>query len=144
MGVEQWQDGYPNEEVILKDIADGTSYLFFEEDIPMATFALFFEDDPTYSSIEEGDWLTTNPYSVIHRIAVSQDYVGKGVMGRVLQKVGTRSLSKGFSSIRMDTHLDNKSMQRALLKNGFNYCGHIFLENDDLRLAYERVWGDIL
>lgn len=140
--VDQWQNGYPNEEIILKDISSGNSYLFFERDTPLATFALFFEDDPTYAFIKEGEWLTMNPYTVIHRIAVSEDHLGKGIMGQLLQIVGVKSLEKGFTSIRIDTHPENKSMQRALLKNNFVFCGHIYLENNDLRFAYEKIWND--
>lgn len=138
--VDQWQKGYPNEEVILQDITKGNSYLFSEEGKVVAVFALFFGEDPTYSTIEKGEWLTTNPYSVIHRIAVAQEKLGEGVMGRLLKEVGKLSIAEGYPSIRIDTHSENISMQRALLKNGFSYCGHIYLENNDLRLAYEKVW----
>jgi hypothetical protein len=30
-------------------------------------------------------------------------------------------------------------MQRALLKRGFKYCGIIYLESGDERLAYQRI-----
>lgn len=142
MRVDQWQNGYPNEEVILKDMKVGNSYLFFAGDTPVATFALIFDNDPTYSSIKEGEWLTMNPYTVIHRIAVSENHLGKGIMGQLLQKVGEKSLAKGFGSMRMDTHPENKTMQRALLKNKFEFCGHIYLENNNLRFAYERIWNE--
>ncbi len=143
-GVDQWQDGYPNDEGILKDISDGTSYLFYEDGEVVATFALFFGNDPTYEVIEKGEWLTDPPYSVVHRIAVKEDKLGTGVMGRLLEKISTLSIEKGYHSIRMDTHPDNTNMQRALLKNDFSYCGHIFLENNEVRFAYEKEWANHL
>jgi RimJ/RimL family protein N-acetyltransferase len=42
-------------------------------------------------------------------------------------------------NIRIDTHDDNKTMQHILLKNGFTYCGIIYLKNGDERLAYQKV-----
>ena len=42
-------------------------------------------------------------------------------------------------SIRMDTHDDNLSMQRFLIKYGFEYCGTIYLENKETRRAYEKI-----
>lgn len=137
--IDQWQGGYPNEEVILGDIEGGNSYLFYEEDEPAAVFALFFGEDPIYNVIEEGEWLTDSPYSFIHRIAVANDKVGEGIMGRAIKRAGILSLEKGYGSIRIDTHPENRSMQRALTKSGFSYCGFIYLENGDLRLAYEKI-----
>lgn len=43
-----------------------------------------------------------------------------------------------IDSIRIDTHRDNKPMQHLLNKNGFRYCGIIYLEDGDERLAYQR------
>lgn len=46
---------------------------------------------------------------------------------------------KEIKSIRIDTHQDNKSMQRLILKNNFEYCGIIYVEDGSERLAYEKV-----
>lgn len=43
--------------------------------------------------------------------------------------------------VRIDTHRDNKTMQHVILKNGFEYCGIIYLKNGEQRLAYEYT-GD--
>lgn len=140
MGVNQWQQGYPDENIILQDIHNDHSYLYYEQDMLAGTFALMLEDDPTYAYIEKGSWLTEGEaYAVIHRIAIAEAVLGKGVMGRLIEKVGDICYAKGFHSIRIDTHPDNKNMQRALNKAGYEYCGHIFLEDGDLRFAYERI-----
>ena len=50
---------------------------------------------------------------------------------------------KGVKNIRIDTHPDNLSMQRALAKNGYTFCGKITLcsgsEAGDPRFAYQKV-----
>ena len=47
---------------------------------------------------------------------------------------------KGFAdSIRIDTHEENKVMQRHILSKGFKRCGIIYLENGDPRIAYQWV-----
>lgn len=50
---------------------------------------------------------------------------------------------EGLASVRVDTHPDNKPMQRALEKAEFVYCGNLILvsgaEKGDGRLGYERV-----
>ena len=40
-------------------------------------------------------------------------------------------------NLRIDTHRDNHIMQHNILKHGFIYCGIIYLESGDERLAYQ-------
>ena len=40
-------------------------------------------------------------------------------------------------NIRIDTHKDNAIMRHCLESYGFRYCGIIYLENGDERLAYQ-------
>ena len=35
------------------------------------------------------------------------------------------------TNIRIDTHRDNKIMQHNILKQGFTYCGIIYLQSGD-------------
>jgi RimJ/RimL family protein N-acetyltransferase len=43
------------------------------------------------------------------------------------------------SNIRIDTHRDNQIMQHVILKQGFTYCGIIYLLSGDERLAYQKT-----
>ena len=40
-------------------------------------------------------------------------------------------------NLRIDTHRDNFIMRHNILKYGFRYCGIIFLESGDERIAYQ-------
>jgi predicted Rossmann fold flavoprotein len=46
---------------------------------------------------------------------------------------------RGVRSIKNDTHRDNQSMQRMQAKNGFEYCGIIYLKDGAERIAFEKV-----
>lgn len=137
-GIDQWQKGYPNEAVMLQDITNEDLYFAQIDEKSVAILALIFEADPNYSHIEEGNWLTDLPYSVIHRVAVGKENLGKGIMGRIIAYAEELTLEKALQSMRIDTHPENKSMQRALTKAGYQYCGHVFMSNGDLRYAYEK------
>ena len=79
--IEQWQNGYPNESAILKDIKNTESYVVKSEDSSLLATAMFTtRNEPTYKHIE-GQWLTKNnaTYGVIHRMAVSNKFRGKGI-----------------------------------------------------------------
>lgn len=57
----------------------------------------------------------------------------------MMRNVEHMCLEKGIHSIKVDTHEDNRSMQRFLQKNGFVYCGVIYLQDGSKRLAFEKL-----
>lgn len=129
--MNQWNDGYPSEEVVRKDIDNGHCVVLCEDGKVVATMAFIPGPDPTYAEIYDGGWLSDAPYHVIHRIAVAEP-------GHNAAKA---LLDWGFGqagSIRIDTHKDNVIMQHVLSKYGFTHCGMILLANGDPREAYQK------
>lgn len=128
----QWTGGHPSRETVEADIASGNSYLVVDEDGIEATFAMIKGPDPTYARIYEGQWQNDNSYYVIHRIASSPK--AHGVMRAVLDFAFMHT-----GTLRIDTHEDNRTMRELLQKYGFSYCGIIYLENGDPRLAFQKT-----
>ena len=126
----QW-NGYPTENQILADIADGNSYLICHGDKPVATFAMIIGEEPTYKTIYDGQWLDDEPYHVIHRIASTPQ--SHGILDTVLDF--SESIAK---NIRIDTHEANIIMRKGLEKHGYQYCGIIHLLNGDERMAFQK------
>lgn len=129
--MNQWNDGYPSEEVVRKDIDNGHCVVLCEDGKVVATMAFIPGPDPTYAEIYDGGWLSDAPYHVIHRIAVAEP-------GHNAAKA---LLDWGFGqagSIRIDTHKDNVIMHHVLSKYGFTHCGVILLANGDPREAYQK------
>lgn len=138
-GIDQWQNGYPNQEIIRNDIEQGNSYVLIENDRILATACLEFAEDPNYQSIYEGTWLTNGAYGAIHRIAVATDYKGGGLSAKMIKGMQKLCQEKGVFSLKVDTHDANKAMQRMLTKNDFEYCGIIYLADGSPRIAFEKV-----
>lgn len=126
----QWAADYPSHDQLMSDIASGDSYVCLEGDRVVATFLLRGGDDPTYAVIFDGAWKNDHPYATIHRIASSREV--KGVFSKVMEFA-----LQHYSTLRIDTHRDNKVMQHAVLKAGFEYCGIIRCWNGDERNAYQ-------
>lgn len=137
-GVDQWQNGYPNEETIENDIKNDESYVLEKDGEIVATTMLTFNGEPTYDSIQ-GKWLSNDKYATIHRVAVDNTHKGNGLSSQIIKYVEKNCLDKGIHSIKVDTHEDNTSMQRLLEKNDFKYCGVIYLEDDSKRIAFEKL-----
>ena len=128
----QWGKSKPPRERIEKDIQEGKSYVCVEGNHIAAVFYFAKEDDPTYKEIFEGAWKNEEPYGVVHRIASAG--VTKGAGSFCMQWA-----SKQCKNIRIDTHEDNHVMQNMLKKNGFEYCGIIYIEDGSKRLAFQKI-----
>ena len=129
--MHQWTDGYPSEEVIKKDIANGNGFVVEDDGRVTGYFAFIASPEPTYAKIYDGAWLDDSlPYHVIHRMGSYPDV--HGIFRSIIE--WCRSID---ANLRIDTHRDNLIMQHNILKYGFIYCGIIFLESGDERLAYQ-------
>lgn len=129
---DQWRDSKPSRDDIILDIENGKSYVVLDEGEIIAVFFFRIGIDPTYLKIYDGEWISDAPYAVIHRLAV--DKKGSGVAAFIFETCFT-----WHPNLRIDTHRDNKPMQRALEKSGFSYCGIIHLASGEPRLAYQRL-----
>ena len=137
-GINQWQNNYPNSQVIQDDIDQDSSYVLLNNNQIVGTTALSFDGEPTYNNIYEGKWLTSGVFAVIHRIAVDNSFKGLGFASKIIAEVENICINKSIKSIKVDTHEDNKSMQRLLDKCGFKYCGVIYLPDNAKRVGYEK------
>ena len=128
----QWPDGYPRDDMFLKDIELGGSHVMLnEEGTIVGTFALLPSPEVTYNVIYDGQWLDDEPYHVIHRIASTPE--SHGILDTLLDYCESR-----VANIRIDTHEANIIMRKGLERHGYQYCGIIHLLNGDERLAFQK------
>ena len=133
--MEQWNGPYPDPEAILRDIARGVSYVIADDGRINGTFAFIPGIEPTYNIIYGGAWLDgTLPYATVHRIAAAHGC--HGIFDSCM-----RWCEERISNIRIDTHRDNRIMQKLINRSGFSYCGIILLADGAERLAYQRISG---
>lgn len=137
--IDQWQDGYPDEACISDDIAKQKSYVLTDQDRIIGTMYFAYENDPYYRHLISGQWLSDQPYGIVHRIVVDESIKGHGLAHQLLNYAEQQLLALNVHAIRMDTHRDNLSMQRFLTKNGFQYCGEITVRNNAPRIAFEKI-----
>lgn len=126
----QWGTHFPPQDLLEEDIEIGHLYVYENEENIHGVFAFILGDDPTYSTIEQGHWLSDAPYGTIHRIA--SDGSERGFLGKCME-----FCTKIIPHIRIDTHENNIIMQKAIMKNGFQKCGIIYTDDGTPRIAYE-------
>lgn len=126
----QWGDNRPTEEAILEDIKASKMYVIEENTEILGLFSLQ-DFDYDYVNID-GKWLNDEKYIVIHKVASSGNK--KGIFSEIINYVSSKT-----KNIRIDTHEDNKVMQKLLVDNGFVNCGVVFIEGKLKRRAYHLV-----
>ncbi|WWU64031.1 GNAT family N-acetyltransferase [Clostridium baratii] len=139
-GIDQWQNGYPNADVIRNDILNNDSYVFIKNNEIVATLAVSFDGEKTYDKIYDGNWISNDEFAVIHRIAITSKYKGTGIASEIIKMIEDICLDKDVHSIKVDTHEFNIPMQKLLKKNDFKYCGVIYLEDKSKRVAFEKIF----
>lgn len=125
----QWGTSHPPVAQLKADIEQGKLFAVKAEGRLCGVFYFALEEDPTYGQIFEGGWHWDHPYGVIHRIASD----GSGGILRA-------AVDFGFAKteyLRIDTHEDNRVMQKALEKAGFQKCGIIYIADGSPRIAYD-------
>ena len=99
--------------------------------------AIIDEIEPAYTAIE-GKWLNDDPYIVMHRLAVAQDIVIKGLGTWTMQEIEKIALVKNIHSIKVDTNFDNIAMLRVFDKLGYIYCGEVNF-GGGIRKAFQKI-----
>ncbi len=136
-GLDQWQDGYPDEATILNDKRRHQGHYFLKWHKPAAYAAIVFDKDPYYEKID-GKWLSDGePYVAVHRIAVADEFLGLDLARHILQFAERKARAQNVRWFRIDTHHDNRPMRNLIRNFGFTLCGTVQVR-DGKRMAYEK------
>lgn len=136
-GSSQWQDGYPNSDTVSTDIENEFGYLLEIDGEIAAYSALIFNNEPAYENIE-GKWLSDDDFFVVHRVAVSDQFLGKGIATKLFLEIENFAEQKQVFSIKVDTNFDNLAMLKILKKLNYTYCGEVYFRGS-ARKAFEKL-----
>jgi GNAT superfamily N-acetyltransferase len=136
-GSNQWQDGYPNPDVIASDISNGIGFVLLADEQIAGYTAIDVNNEPAYDELE-GTWLTNGDFVVFHRAAISKDFVGRGLANLLFECIENYASENGIYSVKADTNFDNDPMLHLFKKLGYTYCGEVYFRGAP-RKAYEKI-----
>jgi len=136
-GSNQWQDGYPNPDVVKNDIAKDVGYVLLQDNLIVGYCAILINDEPEYANII-GKWITDTDFVVFHRVAISENYLGQGLAKKMFQHIEGIARELYIKSIKVDTNFDNIPMLKIFEKLGYVYCGEVYFRGSPRR-AFEKV-----
>lgn len=140
--IGQWNEFYPAREDFVADMVRGECHVLTCGGQVGGFFTLTAQPEPIYDAITDGKWSSDQPYSVIHRCAVAEQWRGSGLAGEMAAAWEKLARGMGLGWLRVDTHRKNKPMLGLLRKSGFQYRGNVLVDvpppHDPRRVAYEK------
>lgn len=138
-GSRQWQDGYPNENAIKQDVEKGVGYVLTNNEVILGYAAILISDEPAYADLK-GTWLSNGDFVVVHRLAISENYLGQGLAQKMMLCTEDFALQNNIHSVKVDTNFDNIGMLKIFEKLGYIYCGEVTFRGG-IRKAFEKRLG---
>jgi hypothetical protein len=129
-GSNQWQDGYPNEEVIKNDIKNGIGHVLLDGSKIIGYVAILYNDEPAYKEIK-GAWLTNDEFMVLHRIAISKNYLGTGMAQKIMEQF---KIKHQEALQHISTFKDKKFVK--------NYCPELTWTPENFLILTTKVMGE--
>lgn len=129
----QWGDNYPPLSLIKEDIISNRLYGVRDESNSLVAVFVLSREEKAYDNCDF--WHSDSPYIVLHRVA------SNGKVRGITKLIFTYALNE-CNYLRIDTHRNNKTMQRALLSFGFKECGIVYYQRNGVkeeRIAFDYV-----
>ena len=122
-GIDQWDEIYPNKEIILNDIKNKELYVYKENAIILGIIVLNTFQDEEYKEI---DWKYKDKTPlVIHRLCIHPNSQGKGLAKKLLSFAENYAINNNYQTIRLDCFTKNKTATNLYIKNGYIIRGKV-------------------
>lgn len=137
-GIDQWDETYPNIEVITKDITAQTYYIVEIDREIIGGINIDKLQDKTYLDINWED--KSNSFLVVHRLAVKEEFWNKKIGKYLMIFTEKLVIENGLNSIRLDTYSGNPKAMEFYRRLGYNELGSINLKpNKNEYYCFEKI-----
>jgi ribosomal protein S18 acetylase RimI-like enzyme len=137
-GIDQWDESYPNAEVIMEDLIAQTYFAAIENEIIIAGINIDQNQDDTYLALDWKD--KKNQFLVVHRLAVKVEFWNDGIGKSLMLFTENLVTEKGLNSIRLDTYSGNPKAMEFYRRLGYRELGTINLKpNKNEYYCFEKI-----
>jgi ribosomal protein S18 acetylase RimI-like enzyme len=132
----QWDEIYPNKNIIESDIVKKQLYKVIFENNIISAFVLNKEYDNEYSN---GIWnYNGNNFIVLHRLCLNTKYQNKGFGTKIMLHIENYLKSKNINSIRLDAFSENLIALKLYNKLGYKKVGEANFRKG-LFILFEKI-----
>jgi GNAT superfamily N-acetyltransferase len=137
-GIDQWDDTYPNTEIISEDLNVGTYYVAEIDGTIIGGVNVDKNQDDTYLALDWED--KSDSFLVVHRLGVKKEFWNKKIGKDLMLFTEKLVLEKGLKSIRLDTYSGNPKAMEFYRRLGYSELGSIDLKPDkDKYYCFEKI-----
>ena len=136
--IDQWDESYPNAEVIMEDLIAQTYFVTIENNIIIAGINIDQNQDDTYLALDWED--KSDSFLVVHRLGVKEEFWNKKIGKDLMLFTEKLVIEKGLKSIRLDTYSGNPKAMEFYRRLGYTELGTIDLKPDkDKYYCFEKI-----
>jgi GNAT superfamily N-acetyltransferase len=133
----QWNEHYPKEEDFIKDINEGTLFVYDIKGIIAGLICINRDEPEEYKNV---NWSLAKEAVIIHRLAVNNNFLGQGVGYKLINYADFICTENNISYIKTDTNSLNIKAQGLLRKCGYTFTGETnLLEHIGTFYCYDKV-----
>ena len=139
LGIDQWDENYPNKKIIQNDLLEQNFYVAIIEDEIIAGIKIDQVQDPTYLNVNWED--NSNNFIVVHRLCSKTKVWQKGIGKKMMEYAEKIAKELDCTSIRLDTYVNNPNAMKFYQHIGYNKLNSIQLKpNKDLYYCFEKIF----
>ena len=136
-GIHQWDEIYPDLQIITEDISKKQMYIGTIEDKIAVCFVLSEEYDEEYKN---GNWKwPDSKFCVIHRLCVNPEFQKQGIATKTMEYIEKLCKSQGYDSIRFDCFTENPYSRRLYDKAGYSVVGYADWRKGRFELREKKI-----
>ena len=136
--IDQWDDTYPNTEIISEDLNVGTYYVAEIDKTIIGGINIDRNQDNTYLALDWED--KSDSFLVVHRLGVKEEFWNKKIGKDLMLFTENLVIEKGLKSIRLDTYSGNPKAMEFYRRLGYSELGTIDLKPEkDKYYCFEKI-----
>ena len=137
-GINQWDDTYPNSQIISEDLNVGTYYVAEIDGTIIGGVNIDKNQDDTYLALDWED--KSDSFLVVHRLGVKEEFWNKKIGKYLMLFTVKLVIEKELKSIRLDTYSGNPKAMEFYRRLGYAEIGTIDLKLDkDKYYCFEKI-----
>ena len=137
-GIDQWDESYPNPEILIADLQAGTYYVAQIKEEIIGGINIDQNQDTTYLALDWED--KSDSFLVVHRLGVKEEFWNKKIGKDLMLFTEKLVIEKGMKSIRLDTYSGNPKAMEFYRRLGYRELGTIDLKpNKDKYFCFEKI-----
>ena len=135
LGIDQWDDYYPSEQLLAEDIHANSLYIAENKNKIISFFVLNENGDLDYSAAA---WKHPNNYCIAHRLCVDPQLQGGGFGKATVVLMEKTAKKLGYQSVRLDAYIKNYISLCMYDSLGYTRVGQSRYE-DALFICFEKL-----